>query len=221
MYTVYVHTTPSGKRYVGMTKRDPKERWNYGYGYKSQKVFWRAIVKYGWDNITHEIIATNLTHKEACELEQQLVARYNTTNSKFGYNQTVGGDGTVGFSHKNPHSDEWRKKVSIANTGKKRSEESKARISVACKGKTISEETKQKISTTLKHKGHKPSVKCLKKSINSHRCPIYVYDNHDRFIGLFVSLSSAAKYLEVSTSYLSCILAGKYKNPEFHIERKE
>ena len=52
-YSVYVHTAPSGKMYVGITKQKPEYRWGRnGIKYKTQ-VFYRAIEKYGWDNIDH------------------------------------------------------------------------------------------------------------------------------------------------------------------------
>lgn len=35
-YSVYVHTTPNGKRYVGMTSRDLSARWRNGLGYSTQ-----------------------------------------------------------------------------------------------------------------------------------------------------------------------------------------
>ena len=65
-WSVYIHTTPSGKKYIGITSINPKERWNGGIsGYKGQ-IFEYAIRKYGWNNIIHEIIATNLSQEEAC-----------------------------------------------------------------------------------------------------------------------------------------------------------
>lgn len=33
-YTVYKHTSPSGKVYIGITCRKPEYRWNHGKGYK-------------------------------------------------------------------------------------------------------------------------------------------------------------------------------------------
>lgn len=33
-YTVYKHTSPSGKVYIGITKKKPEYRWNHGRGYK-------------------------------------------------------------------------------------------------------------------------------------------------------------------------------------------
>ena len=37
--------------------------------------FWNAIEKYGWDNFDHEIIASNLTLKEANQFETLLITK--------------------------------------------------------------------------------------------------------------------------------------------------
>lgn len=37
-YTVYKHTSPSGKVYIGITCRKPEYRWNHGKGYK--EILW-------------------------------------------------------------------------------------------------------------------------------------------------------------------------------------
>ena len=55
-YCVYRHTSPSGKVYIGQTCLKPEYRWRNGKGYKTQILFYRAIKKYGWDNISHQII---------------------------------------------------------------------------------------------------------------------------------------------------------------------
>ena len=102
-YIVYLHTVTTdiskeehNKYYVGITKRDPKVRWRNGEGYIKNEHFYRAIQKYGWDNIKHEIVATNLTRDEACELEKKLIAGYKANDYNYGYNMTEGGDGKVG-----------------------------------------------------------------------------------------------------------------------------
>lgn len=69
-WCVYIHTVPSGKKYVGLTSRKPEERWRNGHGYHGQ-MFEKAIQKYGWENISHEIFSNNLTREEANELEKQ------------------------------------------------------------------------------------------------------------------------------------------------------
>lgn len=90
-YCVYVHTTPSKKRYVGITKQNPKKRWGNGNGYKGQ-VFYKAVEKYGWDNIKHEILYSNLDEEEAKKIEKKLISDYKTLQRNYGYNASIGGD---------------------------------------------------------------------------------------------------------------------------------
>lgn len=150
-YIVYMHISPSGKRYIGITCQKPKKRWNNGRGYKRNDYFTKAIEKYGWDNFEHIIIAKGLSEDEAKWLEIELIKEFDSTNRKNGYNITLGGEGTNGW---NP-SKEQRKKMSENNArywkGKKLSEETKKKLSEINKGKTYSEETKKKMSEV--HKG--------------------------------------------------------------------
>ena len=92
-FTVYKHTVPNGKCYIGITGQNPLKRWQKGYGYKGQ-VFFYAIQKYGWENIAHEIIKENLTEEEAQQLEIELIAKYKSNQADFGYNISSGGKGT-------------------------------------------------------------------------------------------------------------------------------
>ena len=96
-YTVYKHTTPSGKVYVGITGMDVLRRWDNGRGYRKQ-VFRFAIDKYGWENITHEILEEGLTLEEANERERFYIALYDSSNPVHGYNVDLGGDNLGSFS---------------------------------------------------------------------------------------------------------------------------
>ena len=90
-YTVYKHTAPSNKVYIGITQQHVNRRWHLdGSGYKGQ-VFWNAICTYGWENIRHEIIATGLDKESAEKMEVDLIRKYNSANSKYGYNAETGG----------------------------------------------------------------------------------------------------------------------------------
>lgn len=90
-YSVYKHTSPNGKIYIGITSMNPLYRWNKGKGYKKNSHFWRAIVKYGWDNFKHEILFSGLTKDEVCEKEIELIAKYKSNDPKHGYNHESGG----------------------------------------------------------------------------------------------------------------------------------
>lgn len=93
IYKIYKHTSPSSKVYIGMTKQTVDRRSQNGNGYNTQRLFWNAIQKYGWENFEHDILEDNLTHDEACEREQYYIRLYKSNIRKFGYNVTSGGDG--------------------------------------------------------------------------------------------------------------------------------
>lgn len=173
-YKVYKHTCPNSKVYIGITRKKPKDRWRYGYGYEGQ-LFFKAIQKYGWCNIKHEILYTNLTKEEAEQKEIELISFYKSNQLEFGYNVDNGGNCLGKLSketrekisksnkgkhakEKNPfygkhHNEDSRKRMSIShkgqkpwNKGKSMSEETKKKISEANKGRIISEETRLKMS---------------------------------------------------------------------------
>lgn len=126
-YTVYVHINKTnGKRYYGITCQKIETRWRggKGYCYKGKTYFSNAIKKYGWDGFEHIIIACNLTEDEAKWLEVEMIAVHNTTNPKFGYNMTIGGDSANGL-----------KGETHPNYGKHLSEETRAKISESRKDK--------------------------------------------------------------------------------------
>lgn len=132
-YSVYAHITPNGKYYVGITRKNPNIRWKYGKGYKTQ-IFGRAVKKYGWENIFHEVIASNLTRDEACAFERLLISKLKSNLQEFGYNRSAGGDG-----NSSPQSDEQKERIRLRMLGSKRphSEETKLKIGAANKGKCI------------------------------------------------------------------------------------
>ena len=90
-YTVYKHTSPVDKVYIGITGMNPVRRWANGLGYKNCTHFFNAILKYGWDNIRHEILYTGLTQEEAECKEKELIKEYHSNNPDFGYNIQLGG----------------------------------------------------------------------------------------------------------------------------------
>ena len=94
-YVVYVHTFPNGKRYVGIS-RDVKRRFRNGKGYQHQKIMYSAIQKYGWKNVETTILFEHLTEGEAKQKEIETIALYRTTDRRYGYNQTFGGEGANG-----------------------------------------------------------------------------------------------------------------------------
>lgn len=89
LYSVYKHTSPNGKVYIGITKMNPELRWQNGAGYKENNKFWKDILFYGWSNIKHEILYVDLTEEEAKNKEVELISRYKSNDEAFGYNKIV------------------------------------------------------------------------------------------------------------------------------------
>lgn len=162
-YSVYKHTSPSGKIYIGITCGKPEKRWAKGEGYVNNPYFYRAIKHYGWNSFRHEIIAAKLSKQEAEEMERQLISQLHSDERPYGYNIDHGGS-AIGRA-----SEETKKKMSQSRMGHQTSEETKRKISKSHKGvpanpaqlaairaraelqrgKPLPPETRAKISETL------------------------------------------------------------------------
>ena len=164
VYIVYMHTTPSGKRYIGITSQTVERRWQkgFGYAYGDNDYFFNAIKKYGWDNIKHEILFTGLTKSEAEEKEIELIAKYNTTSRDCGYNRETGGHATP------KHTEEYKRKMSeMQKEIWKNSPGRREKLAEYRRGKSLSEETKEKLRQA--NLGKKQSAETIKKRINTQR----------------------------------------------------
>lgn len=198
-YNVYIHIFPNSKVYIGITSQKPKRRWNSGYGYKNNQYMTNAIMKYGWDNVIHKILYTNLKKEEAEEIEIKLIKEYKADNKRYGYNIEYGG------CHNGKTSEITRKRISEANKGKHNSpktEFKKGHITI------ITEEIKQKISEKNKgkhasvrtefKKGHKPlnvrKVLCIESDV--------VYD----------TIKKASEDTNVMACHISQVCNGKRKS---------
>lgn len=144
-YCVYAHINNENQKiYIGITSQKPEKRWINGKGYFKNTYFTNAIQKYGWDNFEHIILIEDLSQEQSELIEIDLIAKYKTTNRKYGYNICKGGEGASGHIV----SEEQKKNISkskMGNTymlGKHQSDEVKQQISKAQKGKIISEEHK-------------------------------------------------------------------------------
>lgn len=135
-YSLYRHTSPSGKVYIGITCQPVEHRWNHGRGYMNIKKtpFKSTIIKYGWDNIKHEVLFTNLSEERAKHLEIELIRHYRSLGISLNF--TDGGDGCHGCTP-------WNKgiKVPFEQSNKRKgchlTEEHKHKLSEAHKGKYV------------------------------------------------------------------------------------
>lgn len=140
-YSVYIHIAPSEKVYVGITNQHPLRRWARGQGYHKQAHFWNAIKKYGWKNISHEILYKGLSKEEAFQIEIKLIKQYDSHNPQKGYNSSTGGEGgSTGCIL----SSETRAKMSASRRGEKH----------PMYGKHHAEETKKRLSFLMSGENH-------------------------------------------------------------------
>lgn len=161
-FVVYMHISPKGKKYIGITSMKPEHRWNGGKGYVKNKYFYDAILKYGWDNFQHIIIADRLPKEKACELEKALIAGCKSTDPSKGYNMSLGGEsGTYGIRFGPEFGESVRKRMLgplNTNYGKKFSDETRRKLSDVRKGKWS---PKQKEALTKVHESMRKKIICL------------------------------------------------------------
>lgn len=206
MYTVYMHEhIESGKKYIGITCKVPKHRWDNGKGYPPKSHFGKAIAKYGWDMFNHIILCTGLSKEEACKMEIDLIAKYNTTNHEHGYNNSTGGE-LSGLGSRFSMTEETKAKMR-----KPKSEEHKKHMSEAKKGernamygKHISEENKRKMAEArigLKHS--KERIKKIRESQKNKRAVICLETGEE-----YISASEASRAKGIDCSCLLKVCKG-------------
>lgn len=143
-YCVYKHTSPSGKVYIGITRRNVNVRWENGKGYKRHPYFYNAILKYGWDNISHEILIDGLSKEQAELEEKRLISEYKSSDSRYGYNMTFGGESGLKIT------DDVKEKISKKLIEYYKDENVRLNCSLKHIGKKHSDETKKKMSDSHK-----------------------------------------------------------------------
>ena len=195
MYSIYKHTSPSGKVYIGVTSRKPEVRWGNGRNYSENEYFTRAIKKYGWENFEHEILETGLSKEDAEQKEIELIAMYKSNQREFGYNIENGG------SLGNKHSEYTKLKISEALKGEKNPRYGKKFPNQMMKSRGImSEEERKKRSLS-----HKNQIPVNKKAVNQ-------YDINGVFIETYESLSDASLKTGVDCANISRCLKGDRKS---------
>ena len=223
MYTVYKHTAPNNKVYIGITLCDVKIRWKNGYGYKRNDHFFRAIKLYGWENIKHEILFENLTKEQAEQKEIELIAQYRSNQREYGYNIENGGNCIGKISEETKEklrkshsgkklSEETKKKMSEARLGLKHSEETKKKMSEACSGKKnhmygkhLSEKTKEKLRKA--RLGNKLSEETKMKISEQKSRPVICVEINE----CFPSATVASVKLNLNRSKITLVCRGRRK----------
>lgn len=105
----------------------------------------RSFNKYGIENFEYSVVCS-VPVEQLNLAEKSAIYMFTSTNPLFGFNKTTGGEGGI-------PTEEIRKKISEATTGKPKSEEHKKKLSKALTGekspmfgKHLSEETRKKMS---------------------------------------------------------------------------
>lgn len=87
MNYIYKLTSPEGKIYIGRTTKDKLyQRCLYGVGYSHNKELTDDIVKFGWNNFKHEVIA-EIEDTDAAFIERQYILKYKSHIPTIGYNK--------------------------------------------------------------------------------------------------------------------------------------
>ncbi len=235
MYTVYKHTCPNGKCYVGITAQKPQTRWGRGSGYKEHnKHFFAAIEKYGWENIKHEILFEGLTKEQAEQKEIELIALYKSNKREYGYNKSIGGEHSskgvkrteeqrraISERQKGKHLTEKEKqRLRVLNLGNRHTEETRAKMSDARKGKPQNAEWVENRAKVLRGKKRTQEV-CKKFSEirkgknkggeNPHASAVLQYDSLGNLIAMYGSIAEATTATGTNRTSISCCCSGRYK----------
>lgn len=201
-YCVYIHVFPNKKVYIGITSIKTTSRWGLrGQKYTAVRMS-NAIKKYGWENVEHYILESNITKEQAIELEIKLIKSHNSNQKEFGYNNTIGGEyGCLGYKHKE----------------RKLSEDHKRKIGIAIKGNVAwnkgiigvyksSKETVEKRKKTIKERYTDGNFK----SIPIHY--VLQMDLDNNIIAVWDNANSAIKFLGIKGVRSCCDFYAKTSN---------
>ena len=209
-YCVYMHMAPNGKKYIGITRCKPRNRrWQNGHGYVTQVKFHNAIKKYGWENFKHVILLDDLTEEEASKAEQKYIEQYKTTDNRYGYNVTSGGEAGYHLT------EEQKRKISNANKGSNNgmyghqyTDEEKEFFASVWRGRKHSMESRKKMSEYAK--AH-PEVKSHKGKEHPMAKAVIQYDKNGNFVARYDTAAEASQKTGVARSGICCCVKGKTK----------
>lgn len=114
IYSVYMFIFKNGKKYIGITIRNPEIRKNEHLScsrkLNPKYIVHRAIKLFGEDSFDMIILETTTSQHELKLLEQKYIREHNTYfENELGYNMTFGGEGNFGYKF----SDEIKLKMSV------------------------------------------------------------------------------------------------------------
>lgn len=171
VYFYKITNTINNKLYIGQSV-NPKKRW-YNHRYRAYKIkmcqyLHHAMLKYGVENFTFEVIASSITFdkEEIDKEEENLIQQHNSRFFANGYNVRPGGSTRGNWKH----SDETIKKL-IENWAKNHPPESMAKTFAANRGRKMSESHRLKIIEVNKNNkyclGYKQPKEIIQKRIKA------------------------------------------------------
>ena len=205
VYTIYLLTSPSGKKYCGYTsQQNLVRRWNNGHGYKRCPAIWNAICKYGWLNFTKEIIFQTTDQQMAFDKEKEVISKLQLQDPKYGYNIDIGGRPHGGGDHLTV---EGRKKISEIHKKLWADPEYRAHMVEQAKKHPPTRECieKGKIASSKAHKGQIPHNVCA---------VIQIDKDTNKEIQRFISATHAARAVmgeDMGCSNILNVCRGKRK----------
>ena len=162
-----ITNTFNGMRYIGYSTNIDRRLLKH-QSFLISNIHWNLYLqnswnKYGSKNFKFEIL------EETTKLEEREIYYISLYDSyKFGYNQTLGGDGGDTFSFASKKRQEERaRRISEGNKGKICSDTKKAKLAQWNTGRKMSDEAKKKMSAAKKDK--KLSIEHRKKLSESNR----------------------------------------------------
>ena len=208
------HNGPGGVgEFVGekaMMTHFSLRRWVNGFGYHNQ-VFYRAIKKYGWENIESKVLFNSLTQAQAEALEIELIRMHKSNDPNYGYNVKNGGN-SIGCM------DETIKaKISKAKKGNTvNSPETREKMSKARKGTKLSAETRRRIKEAntgqIRSKEFKERARQYALGNRNSVIPVNQFDLDGNFIKQWESASDPRETTGADPSHIIKCCKGKLKS---------
>jgi len=202
MGVIYKITSPTGRIYVGKTKRPKTRVWEYRWRSKKRKSIVHDSIKgYGWEAHKFEIIeetTDDLLNEREIFWIKELNSFY--LDNQMGMNMTRGGDGG-GQSWM--HDVERRKKQSERFKGeggtfygRHHTEENKKLLSELARKRNL--ETGRRVPEWGAEKGRLKVIK-----------PVLLYDKNGSFVKEFSSYTEAGSYIGATTSQVWESVSGR------------
>lgn len=177
----------NGKVYIGQTV-SKDQRWrshkHNGIHGDSPCAIHKAMKKYGHEAFTMEVLCKCPNRESLDEAERFLIWILGSAKRSFGYNLTTGGRGcrgTIAVRQKmskaikgrvspmkgKHHTEETKRKIAEAHTGRKASPEIREKLSRVHKGMPIAEETKEKLRAALIGRKRGPQPEWWKEKLSA------------------------------------------------------